>query len=296
MKTKTNYSKNYILITPCKNEEANLPSLINSIASQVVKPIIWVIVDDGSTDNTPIILNDYLTKYSWIKCLRLEESRRDIGLHLSKVMKKGFFYAIEICKKEGLEYNYLGNVDGDLILPENFFKNLIDEFEKDPNLGIASGGTQNIINGQIVHVKLSKDEPSGGHMLMRKEFYEELEGFPISYACDSVLKAKARLRGWTTKRFEANIATEIRDVSSAEGYWKGSVQSGKRDYYLNYNPIHVLLKSLKYFKKAPYYIGLGYIKGYYSSLLKKQQQINDQEVREYFWNKWKYKNYLSGRK
>ncbi|MCX9075811.1 MAG: glycosyltransferase family A protein, partial [Candidatus Methanoperedens sp.] len=224
-------TKKYILITPCKNEGKNLPHLINSIAMQTIRPLVWVIIDDGSTDNTPAILKEYIAKFKWIEGISLAESPRDIGFHLAEIMKKGFAHAIDICKEKRLEYNYLGNVDADLTLQTTFFENLMNEFEKNPRLGIASGGTDHIIGNKKIRARLSKNEPSGGHMLISKACFEECGGMPISYSADSVLKAKARLRGWITMRFEENIATEIRDVDSAEGYWKGFINSGKASYY-----------------------------------------------------------------
>jgi len=280
-------SDKYILITPCKNEGDNLPSLINSIVAQEIKPIVWVIIDDGSTDNTPDILKFYQKQYIWIKVLHLSENPRDVGLHLAGVMKKGFDYAIDYCRLNGLEYDYLGNVDGDLILPSTFFKNLLNEFNLNPRLGVASGGTDYTINNKKVRAKLSVNEPSGGHMLIRRTCFEECGGLPISHAVDSVLKAKARLRNWQTKRFEDNIATEIRDVSNAEGYWKGKVQSGRSAYYLNLNPLHVIVKAIKYTPKKPYYIGIAYLFGYLSDLIKRKEQIEDSEIKQYFWNKWR---------
>lgn len=287
MNGKIDSSNNYILITPCKNEGGNLPSLINSIAAQTVKPKVWVIVDDGSTDNTQEIIKAVKEKYEWMKSISLDAGVRDIGLHLSSVIKTGFDYAISYCEREKIEYKYVGNVDGDLTLEQTFFENLLKEFGANPRLGIASGGTKNIIGNKIVRAKVSITEPSGGHMLIRRECYEECLGAPLSYAWDSVLKAKARIKGWETRRFEKFIATEIRDVNSAEGYWKGYIVSGKKDYFLNLNPIHAILKSIKYVFKKPYYIGVIYILSYFKNAILRKEQINDNDVKKYFWNKWK---------
>ena len=281
----------YIIRTSCKDEGKNLPHLIDSIASQTIRPVLWVITDDGSIDNTPTIINEAEEKYDWIKSIRLNSSKRDLGLHYANVMKRGFDYAISYCKEKGLEYNYLGNVDGDLTLEKTFFENLMNEFVKNPRLGIASGGTNHIIGSHIVHAKVSVDEPSGGHMLIRRECFEECRGIPRSYAIDSVLKAKARLKGWITQRFEENIATEIRDVGSAEGYWKGALNGGRGSYFLNLNPAHVLIKSMIYSFKKPYYRGIAYLYGYFSEFINRKEQIDDDEIKKYFWNKWKTKVY-----
>lgn len=113
-------SYKYILITCCtKNEGRNLPSLINSIALQTVKPVLWIITDDGSTDNTPSVIKEAKEKYNWIQSIKSNNNKRDLGLHLAGVMKSGFDYAISYCKEKEIEYDYLGNVDGDLTLEQN---------------------------------------------------------------------------------------------------------------------------------------------------------------------------------
>lgn len=280
-------SRRYIVVTPCKDEGENLPDLIESMVAQTVRPVVWVIVDDGSTDDTPDIVESAMKTQDWIQSIRLDSTVRDLGLHLAGVMKKGFDHTISYCKENDLEYRYLGNLDGDLTLPSTFYENLMVEFEKDPELGIASGGTKHIIGDRIKYAKPSINEPSGGHMLIRRECFDGIGGIPLSYAVDSVIKAKVRLRGWKTRRFEENIATEIRDVNAAEGYWKGFVYNGKSSYYLNINPIHVMARVVMYSFRKPYYLGIAYLVGYLGSLVRGKERINDPEIGRYFWNKWK---------
>ena len=280
----------YIIVTPCKNEGQNLPNLIESVTTQTIKPALWVIVDDGSTDNTPQILKEAEAKYGWIKSIRLDSTgKRDLGLHLANIVRKGFDIAIEYCKRNEINYKYLCILDADLILEPTFYENIIKEFEKNPKLGIASGGTRHIIGNRVVIAKLSPDEPSGGHMVIRKECFEQCEGIPISYAFDSVLKAKARLRGWETRRFEDFIVTEIRDVASVGGYWNGYFHKGKASYYLDLHPLHVFYRIVTYtIKRRPHYLGIAYLLGYTHSILKKEGKISDKEVRQYFRNKWRF--------
>ena len=279
--------RNYIVVTPCKNEGENLPDLIESMVAQTVRPVMWVIVDDGSTDDTSNIVEDAMKAYDWIQNIRLDNTARDLGLHLAGVMKKGFDYAVSHCKGHGIEYNYLGNLDGDLTLPPTFYENLIGEFEKDSKLGIASGGTKHIIGNRVRYAKVSVDEPSGGHMLIRRECFDDIEEIPLSYAVDSVIKAKARIGGWGTRRFEDNMATEIRDVYVAEGYWKGYIHYGQSDYYLNLNPVHAVIKGVIRCFATPYYGGIAYLRGYFADFIARKEQNGDKEVRRYFWNKWK---------
>src|SRR5687767_9721328 len=42
--------RRYVLITPCRDEAKYARRTLDSVAAQTVRPALWVIVDDGSTD------------------------------------------------------------------------------------------------------------------------------------------------------------------------------------------------------------------------------------------------------
>lgn len=281
----------YFLVTACKNEAENLPKLIQSVAEQTIRPLVWVIVDDGSTDNTPRIIKEAKEEHSWIQSVRLDEnSNRDLGFHLSGVMKRAFESGIDYCMKNGIDYEYIGNVDGDIIIEEMFFEKLIREFEKDHRLGIAGSNTQYIERDKIIQAKVGEEEPSGGDMLIRRECFEDCGGIQITWGWDGMLKAKAKIKGWKVKRFEYIKALETRYVGSVEGYWKRYMDMGIAGYYFNINPIHAMIKGVMMLRKKPYYVGIAYLFGYFNSFIKRREQIEDEKIRRFFWNKWR--NYL----
>ena len=51
-------SRKYVLVSPCRDEAANVRRTLDSVAAQTVPPALWVVVDDGSTDETPAILEE----------------------------------------------------------------------------------------------------------------------------------------------------------------------------------------------------------------------------------------------
>ena len=281
-------NKRYVLVTAAKNEGENLPKLVQAVAEQTIKPVLWVIADDGSMDNTPEIIKKAKEKYGWIQSIRLnsEVESRDIGLHLSRVMMKVTEFAIGYCGRNEIKYDYIGNVDGDIILEKTFFEKMINEFEKDPKLGIAGSGTQYVEGDEIIQPEGNEEEPSGGDMLIRRECFEDCGGIQLSCCWDSVLKAKARLRGWKTKRFEHVKAIETR-IPGSEDYWKRGIHTGRSVYQLNLHPLHVMIKFVKILFKRPHYWGIAFISGYLLSLIRREEQIKDEELRNYFWNKWK---------
>src|SRR6266850_2362405 len=62
-----NRAPRFVIISPMRNEEENLPCIIASLARQTVRPWKWIIVNDGSTDATGRIANEAQTKHKWIE-------------------------------------------------------------------------------------------------------------------------------------------------------------------------------------------------------------------------------------
>ena len=62
------------LVIPAYNEQENIEALLNRVGAALAltqKPFEVVIVDDGSTDQTPQLLDKGLSKYPWLRVLRL---------------------------------------------------------------------------------------------------------------------------------------------------------------------------------------------------------------------------------
>lgn len=276
----------YILVTPCKNEEESLPKLAESVLNQTIKPKMWVIVDDGSTDKTPDILQNLTLKHSWIKNKRLNEKPRDLGIHVAHVYRTGFDYAINYCKENYLEYNYIGSVDADIILENNYYESLIHECEKNRNLGICSGRIGNIIDNKIIWGDFNEDLPSGGARLWEKKCFETTGGYLLTCSPDSVSNVKAKIQGWDTRQFGHIKAISTRAYASAQGQWKGYKKLGANNYFIGYTPIHIILKGITLLhSKNEFYkngVGLAYIYGYFSEYVNRAPKIDDPEVLSYY--------------
>ena len=62
------------IITPCYNSGEYLPVVIDSVIAQTFNDWEMIIVDDGSTDNSRQVIEDYIAKDSRIRYYRLEKS------------------------------------------------------------------------------------------------------------------------------------------------------------------------------------------------------------------------------
>lgn len=269
----------YIITTPTKNEEKNLPILIQLMEMQTIKPVLWVIVDE-SEDKTVEIIRGLTKKYPWVKSIFLKNEGY-LGINYGIACKTGFDFAIEYCRQHGIEYDYIGLIDADAIIEKDLFQKLMIEFEKDPELGIASGVEQWRISGKLVNANVNEDLPMGPCRMWRQKCFEETDGYEAITATDSISNAKAKIRGWKTRQFK-HLTVSTRRTATARGYWKGFVQNGQDSYFLNYHPAVIILKSIKYCFSKPYYHGIALLFGYFSCMIYKKDKIYDADLRYYF--------------
>ncbi len=271
-----------MLITPAKNEEQNLLEVSRSVTGQKIKPELWVLVDDGSTDKTPYIIKNLMTRHSWIQSIRLPPRPRDITFHYSYVCKQGFDYALEYCREKNIKFEYIGLLDADTVLEGNYFGKLLTKFKKDNSLGIASGGVYYNTGGKLSLEKTDKNLPRGTGRFWKKKCFIETGGYQVEPSPDSISNIKALLRGWKLMQYPDIIQIQMRETSAANGLWSGYVKNGWMAYYLGKNPLVALLNILYHSVKYPYYTGAAYFWGYISSAIRREKKIQDPEIRAYY--------------
>jgi len=177
--------------------------------------MVWVIVDGGSTDTSLNIIEELSKEFHWIYLKKQEKFSNKKGhINFAVGVKEGYEYARSICADKNIKYDYIGKMDADVLIPKNFFESLIYEFEKDLQLGVASGisytlkpNTQIKIYGEGNEKNVNRDDFLPDELpdkrLYRKEYLEDVGGFPESkFSPDTVLLAKFRIKGWNLQSFE----------------------------------------------------------------------------------------------
>jgi glycosyltransferase involved in cell wall biosynthesis len=290
-------SREYIVITSVKNEEENLPDLVKSVVEQTIKPVLWVIVDDNSTDNSYQMLKGYQKKHGWIDCIKYatspeeHEAKKKMGnidlrlftyFHVSFVKKYGIDYAIRYIKEHNMQYDYLSIIDGDMTLDINYFEGVIGEMKKDKNLGIASGATYSRVGKNLILEIKRSDQPEGQSMVFSKECYIDIGGITPSLSYDGVCIVKAKNKGWKTLLFRKYHAYQCRRTGGRGVIEKGNLYHGFSDYYLNLNPLVVFLKFLKFVVKQNSVAGKIYIHGYLYGWRKHIPKSELDDLRRYY--------------
>src|SRR4051794_21967971 len=127
-----------LVVSPVHNEAAFLERVAGSLTEQTLRPAAWVVVDDGSDDGTPELLDRLEDELSFLSVRRLWEQTgegdRLVAAHAPRAFNAGLALV-------GLrDFDYVAKLDGDVELPPDYFETVIGRMQADPALGIACGG------------------------------------------------------------------------------------------------------------------------------------------------------------
>lgn len=242
----------YVLITAAHNEQEYIEKTILSVINQLHKPTEWIIVNDGSTDNTASIVNKYASENSFIKLLN--NNRKEGRDFASKV------YAINIGLKniQTSDYDYIGILDADVSFDKDYYSLLIEEFKENTKLGIAGGNYFDIISGKKVPVHLSPNSVRGATQFFRRKCFDQIGALlPMKYGGeDAAACFSARMYSWETKNFPKMLVLHHRPTGFAgKNLLKTRLRDGYVEYNLGYHPLFQFVKCVKRVTQTPYFIG-----------------------------------------
>ena len=161
----------YVIISPVRDEEANLALIIESVLRQTVQPKEWVIVDDGSTDLTASIAHSYAREHDWIKvCHRDNRGFRKSGGGVVDAFNDGYRLL------SFNEWDFIVKLDGDLSFGPEYFQSCFHAFQGDWRLGIAGGTIFNVIKGQEYRENCPAFHVRGATKIYRRACWDAIGG------------------------------------------------------------------------------------------------------------------------
>ncbi|MDX9942533.1 MAG: glycosyltransferase family A protein [Bacteroidales bacterium] len=267
--------KKYVIVSPVRNEEEHLEKTLNSVLKQSILPVEWVLVDDGSIDNTSGILETYALNHSWIKVIHLADRGYYLpGEGVVNVFYKGY-ESITI-----KDYDFLVKLDCDLSFSENYFESLLMEFDDDPKLGIASGRIFNYRKGKLVCEKAQEDHPFGASKMYRKTCFDQIGGLRRIPGWDLADIVSAQINHWHTRCFfNLEVAHYKPGGSRRTGLTKGKFLQGRFQYRFGYTFLYTFLKSIYHLTARPFVIsGVGLITGYLYAAIRKEKKYFEPEM------------------
>jgi len=246
----TNLPK-YVLITPARNEADYIELTLKSVVAQTVRPLKWVIVSDGSTDDTDAIVMRYAAQNAWIELVRMPERKER---HFAgKVLA---FRAGQERVKD-LDYDIIANLDGDVSFDEDYFEFLLRKFTENPHLGVA-GTPFREGSLQYDYRFTSIEHVSGQIQVFRRECFEAIGGYiPREIGgVDLIAVISARMHGWQTRTFPEKPYEHHRRMGTASaGVFKAAFKVGRSDYLLGSHPLWEFARSIYQTTRPP--MGMG---------------------------------------
>lgn len=277
-----------VIITPVKNEEKFIRLTIESVLNQTIKPYEWIIVDDDSTDRTYEIINEFSQKYNWIRLVKkvgIEKNR--IGG--AKVVQAFNFGYKNIRTKD---FDFIVKLDGDLILPANYFELVLNEFNKDKVLGICGGSILNKDGEKLIEEKVNSTHVRGALKMIRKECWYQIGGFKETWYWDGIDIIEANYYGWKTKSIQVDVV-HLRPTSQAYNIKEHTFKSGYESYRIGLGLIFIIFKSLNLLRQRPYFIkSYLFLKGYLYALIKKEKNLLSKDISIYA-NRFKIKSFIN---
>lgn len=271
---------NYAIITPAYNESRYIALTLESVLRQTILPKVWVIVDDGSTDNTAKIIAQYTKQYPWIKYL-----------YRSKIPGHTYFgsnvHAIQEGYKsiEGIDCDYLAILDADIMLCPDYYEKIFLQFSKMPQLGIASGTYYDNYNDHHVLALIDENSTPKAIQVFKKECFIQIGGYiPFKYGGeDSGAEIMARMKGWITKSFHDIRVIHNRPLGlgAARSLYRARFRRGLAEYTLGTHPLFLLCKYLRRaFLERPYILGgLSSLSGYgYAAIKAIPRQLPEEAI------------------
>ncbi len=267
----------YVVITPVRDEETYLPCAIKSMIAQTILPREWVIVNDGSTDGTGRIIDEYAAKYPWIRAVhRQDRGFRKWGAGIIEAFYAGFDALT--CT----DWDFMSKLDGDLSFDPGYFEGTFERFAADPKIGIGGGVLYHYTNGEKILERHPVFHVRGGVKIYRRACWDALGGLWIGPGSDLMDETKANMLGWTTRSFIDLHMIHHRPTGESYGRWGGSAKDGKIDYVTGYHPLFLMAKWTARLFRRPYVLGsLAMAYGYFSAMIQRMPQVDDRELIRY---------------
>ena len=269
----------YIVITPARNEGEFLHSLIDSIVKQTVRPQQWIIVDDGSADNSCVIALADEKQHHWISVVRrTDRGLRNPGAGVVEAFSDG------LARVKSSDWDYLVKLDADLSFESVYFERCLGRFKNDLKLGIG-GGTICQKMGEVLVTEAPGDpvfHVRGATKIYRRQCWESIGGLLPAPGWDTIDEYKANMLGWTTYTFPEMKVWHHRKAGAAHGTWKNWVKNGLANYVAGYHPLFMGFKCGKRAFSKPYGIGaLGLLVGFLGGYLRRVPQVDDSDLIRY---------------
>lgn len=269
-------SLSYALVTPARNEADNLRRLADCIGRQRVAPVKWVIVENGSTDDTLAVAEELAHEHDWICVVDVPERG---GPARGGAIVRAF--AAGLGALEQLP-EILVNLDADVSFGPDYFERLLARFDADPALGIASGSGWELERDAWRQRFVTRSSVWGATRAYRRACLEAVLPLEERYGWDGIDELQARVRGWRTETLLDLPFLHHRRVGERDGavpaMW---AEEGRLAHFMGYRFDYLLVRALFRVTKERSTAPLGMVVSFAAAAARREPRWRDAQARRY---------------
>lgn len=211
-----------LIIIPAHNEEKNIFYCLKSLEQQTFEDFKVVVVNDGSTDKTAEIAQEFVSKNPNFELLNLEKSEHQPGAKVVRTFNAGL-------KSQSLTtFDIICKFDADIIFPQNYLKKISEVYTINPKAGMVSGIVK--IKKSVFEKDLafdfqdekrqwqfenlsSKDHVRGPVKSYRKQCLDDMNGLRTVLGWDNIDVMLAQKHGWEVVTVKALWVKHLRPTA-----------------------------------------------------------------------------------
>ncbi len=265
----------YVIVMTAYNEQEFISRTMDSVCAQSHRPESLLVVDDGSTDETPAIVRRYAGEYPWIRLVRREPKGRAVG---SKVVEA--FYAGFEAIPHDLAHEFIVKLDADLEMPPDYFERAARMFEMHDDVGICGGYCVVPDGARWVREKTAPFHIRGAFKAIRTQAFHEIGGFVRAMGWDGIDQMRLFHKGWKVGLLDAPVK-HFRPTGSASDSKELYERFGGAYYRRGYDPVLAALAATRVVRRTRRFRILAHIaKGYFGAWARGEEKyLSKSEVR-----------------
>lgn len=259
-------------VTPARDEERNLPRLAASLIAQTVKPVTWVIVENGSSDSTLSIARRLEAEHGWIHVVQAPPGDT---YSRSSPLKRAFHTGVSALEGKG---DVVAKLDADVSMDSGFVEGILKAFEADPQLGMASGTLLEERDGRWRELTLLGDHCWGPTRCYRRECLAAVLPLDDGGGFALIDETKAHLAGFRTATLRQLPFHHHRLEGTGEGsHWRSWARDGEAAHYTGYRVSYLLARCIYRIRTEP--AALALIFGYVGAAARRRPRYHDARIR-----------------
>ena len=273
----------YAVVTAARDEAENLPRLALALTAQTVRPEVWIIAENGSSDETAAVADGLAAQHPWIRVLRVAGADRPIR---GAPIVRSFTAALESLVPPP---DVVVNVDADVSFGDEYFERLLSAFASDPTLGIASGSAYEQVDGAWRQRHVTGTTVWGATRAYRWSCLVDVLPLEERLGWDGIDEFKANMLGWTTRTLLDLPFFHHRGEGGRErSSWHARSEQGRMAHYVGYRPSYLLLRAGFHAVRDP--AALGLLWGYAAAAARREPRCADVRVLTYVQRQQRLRN------